>query len=165
MNNMVVKGDFVGLNPSSFALVCSHQQFVDDSIVMGEALVRNTRNIKKSLSDYGMTTGQIINSSKSVIYFINVSEARKNKIKKIIGCESASLPRTYLGLPLGLAPPNSFWNSLIDKIHLKLAGWKGSLLSHIGKVIVLKSILQSVPLYALSVFKILRKFSFAIEKI
>lgn len=108
VNNMVVKGEFVGLNPSSSTLVCSRQQFVDISIVMGEASVRNVRNIKKALSDYGMATSQIINWSKSVIYFINVSEARQNKIKKIIGCESGSLPRTYLGLPLGLTPPDSF---------------------------------------------------------
>ena len=100
-----------------------------------------------------------------MIYFINFSEARQIKIKKIIGCEIGSLPRSYLGLPLGLTPPNSFWNSLIDKIHSKLVGWKCSLLSQARKVIVLNSILKSVPLYALSVLKILRKFSLAIEKI
>ena len=129
MNNMMVKGDFVGLSPSSSALVCSHQQFVDDSIVMGEASVRNARNIKKALIDYGEATGQSINWHKGVIYFINVSEVRQSKIKWIIGYQSGSLPGTYLGLPLGLTPPDSFWNSLIDKIHLKLAGWKGSFLS------------------------------------
>ena len=61
MNNMVVKGDFVGLSPSSSTLVCSHQQFVDDSIVMGEASVRNARNIKRDLFDYGEATSQSIN--------------------------------------------------------------------------------------------------------
>ena len=127
--------------------------------------MRNVRNIKKALTNYGDATGQTINWSKSVIYFINVSEARQLKIKRIIGCESGSLPGTYLGLPLGLTPPDRFWNSLIDKIHLKLSGWKDSLLSQARKVIVLKSILQSVPLYALSVFKILRKYALAIEKI
>ena len=67
VNNMVVKGDFVGLNPSSSTLVCSHQQFVDYSIIMGEASVRNARNIKKALIDYGMATSQTINWSKFVI--------------------------------------------------------------------------------------------------
>lgn len=58
---MVCKGDFVGLYPSSSALVCLHQQFVDDSVVMGEASVRNARNIKKALIDYGDASGQLIN--------------------------------------------------------------------------------------------------------
>ena len=67
VNNIVVKGDIISLNPSSSSLVCSHQQFVDDSIVMGEASMRNARKIKKTLSEYGMTIGQIINWSKSMI--------------------------------------------------------------------------------------------------
>ena len=66
---------------------------------------------------------------------------------------------------MGLSPPDSFWHSLIDKIHSKLEGWKGSLLSQAGKVVVLKSVLQSTLLYALSLFKIRKFFSLAIEKI
>ena len=46
----------MGLNPSSKKKTCSHQQFLDDSIVMGEALVRNAKNIKNSLDDYGHAT-------------------------------------------------------------------------------------------------------------
>ena len=84
--------------------------------------MKNARNIKKALVDYGNATGQIINWNKSLIYFINVSEARQTKIKKIIGCKIGSLPSSYLGLPLELSPPNSFWNLLIDKIHSKLVG-------------------------------------------
>ena len=57
VDNIVLKGDFVGLNPSSSALVCSHQQFFYESIVMGETLMKNARNIKKALVDYGNATG------------------------------------------------------------------------------------------------------------
>jgi hypothetical protein len=82
-----------------------------------------------------------------------------------MGCEIGVFPRTYLGLPLCLDPPNFFWGSLVDKLHSKLAGWKGSLLSQAGKLVVLKVVLQSSPLYALSVFKIPRKYANAIDKI
>ena len=122
VDNIVLKGDFVGLNPSLLVLVCSHQQFIDDSIVMGEASVKNARILKRDLEDYSLAFGQLINWNKSLIYFMNVSMERKLKIKKIIGCEIGTLPGSYLGLPLGLSPPNSFWNSLIDKIHLKIEG-------------------------------------------
>lgn len=44
-------------------------------------------------------------------------------------------------------------------------GWKGSFLSQEGKVVVLKSISQSIPLYAMSLFKIPRKYALFIEKI
>ena len=69
-------GDFFGLKPSSKELIFLHQQFVDDSIVMGEASVRNARNIKMALKDYGKSLGQIINWSKRVIYFVNMNEKR-----------------------------------------------------------------------------------------
>ena len=58
---LVLRGDFVGLYPSSSALVCSHQQFVDDSIVMGEALVKNARILKRALEDYSLASSQLIN--------------------------------------------------------------------------------------------------------
>ena len=61
VEKMVMMGDFMGLNPSSTTLICSHQQFFNDSIVMGEASVRNTRNIKNALEDYGQASRQIIN--------------------------------------------------------------------------------------------------------
>ena len=83
VEKMVMMGDFVGLNPSSTALIFLHQQFVDDSIIMGEASVRNARNIKRALEDYGKALGQVINWKKSVIYFINVNVTRHNKIKNI----------------------------------------------------------------------------------
>ena len=56
VDNMVLKGDFVDLNPFSTALVCSHQQFVDDFIIMGESSVKNAKILKKALGDYGSTT-------------------------------------------------------------------------------------------------------------
>ena len=67
VEKMVTLGEFVGLGPSFKNLTFSRQRFLDDSIVMGEASVRNARNIKKALEDYGQASGQIINWNKSVI--------------------------------------------------------------------------------------------------
>ena len=103
--------------------------------------MKNARILKRALEDYSSSTSQRINQNKSLIYFMNANMDRQLKIKKIIGCEIGSFPGSYLGLPLGLAPLDNFWNSLIDKIYSKLTGWKGSLLSQASKVIVLKSIL------------------------
>ena len=108
MEKMVNVGDFVGLKTSSKELICSHQNFLDDSIVMRKALVRNARSIKEALEDYGQASGQIINWNKSVIYFINVNDNRQNKIKRIIGYEIGTLSGSYLGLPLFLDPPEIF---------------------------------------------------------
>jgi hypothetical protein len=90
---------------------------------------------------------------------------RHNKISKIMGCGVGNLPSIYLGLPLGSKPPDSFWNNIIDRFRRKLAGWKGALLSQAGKCQLVKSYLQNVPLYALSIFHIPSKFADKMERI
>jgi hypothetical protein len=75
------------------------------------------------------------------------------------------LPSIYLGLPLGSRPLDSFWNSIIDRFRRKLVGWKGALLSQVGKCQLVKSCLQNVPLYSLSIFQIPSKFAEKMERI
>jgi len=71
---------------------------------------------------------------------------------RILRCRVGKLPSTYLGLPLGAKPPNSFWNGIIDRFNKKLVGWKGASLSQAGKCLLVKSTLQNLPMYALSLF-------------
>jgi hypothetical protein len=99
------------------------------------------------------------------VFFLNTPIPRQNKIAKILGCSIGSLPSSYLGLPLGLKAPDSFWKDLINKFSKKLAGWKGNLLSKASKLILLKASLQSIPTYALSLFRIPTKFAEAVDKI
>ena len=46
---------------------------------------------------------------------------------------------------------------LIDRMNLRINGWMEKLLSMGGKEILIKSIAQVVPVYAMMVFKILKK--------
>ena len=102
---------------------------------------------------------------KSSVFFINTPLERQRKIARILGCGIGTLPANYLGLPLGIKPPNSFWNRIIDRFNRKLARWKGATLSHVGKCTLVKSILQNLPIYALSLYGILAKHADRMEKI
>ena len=82
-----------------------------------------------------------------------------------MGCGVGSLPSTYLGLPLGSSPPESFWNGILDRFNRKMAGWKGVFLSQAGKCLLVKSSLQNLPIYALSLFGIPGKIADRMEKI
>ena len=96
---------------------------------------------------------------------MNTPVSKQTKITKILGCSIGSFPCTYLGLHLGLNAPNSFWEDIIKKISKKLARWKGNLLTQAGKVTLLKDFLQSIPTYALSLFKILVEYANSLDKI
>ena len=82
-----------------------------------------------------------------------------------MGCEIGSLPTIYLGLPLGQKPPDSFWNGILDKFNKKVTGWKGATLSQAGKCLLVKSTLQNLATYALSLFVIPSKFVERMDKI
>ena len=51
-------------------------------------------------------------------------------IREILGCKLALLPMKYLGLPLGANfKENTIWNSVLEKVERRLAGWKRLYLS------------------------------------
>ena len=132
---------------------------------MGKSEVREARNVKHAINCYSAASGQLVNWSKSAVFFLNTPLPRQLKIAKILGCSIGALPSSYLGLPLGLKAPDSFWEVLINKFSKKLAGWKGNFLSQAGKLTLLKASLQSIPIYALSLFKIPSKFADSIDKV
>lgn len=63
--------------------------------------------------------------------------------------------KSYLGLPslIGRSKTNTF-AQLKAQVAKKLTGWKGKLLSTIGKEVLIKAVAQAVPNYTMSCFKI-----------
>jgi hypothetical protein len=77
------------------------------------------------------------------------------RLAQLLGCQVASLPMTYLGLPLGASyKVVSIWNGIIEKMEQRLAGWKRMYLSKGGRLTLLKSTLSNLPSYYLPLFPI-----------
>ncbi|GKE16059.1 hypothetical protein Tco_1423636 [Tanacetum coccineum] len=67
---------------------------------------------------------------------------------------SSSLPFSYLGLPIGSNMGRiENWKVLIDHFKARLPGWKANLLSSGGRLTLIKSVLGSLGIYYLSIFK------------
>ncbi|KAK6773729.1 hypothetical protein RDI58_028967 [Solanum bulbocastanum] len=62
-----------------------------------------------------------------------------------------NFPLMYLGCPIKHAKKKKVhFSELIKKIQTKLQVWKGKLLSFGGKIVLINSVLQSIPIYLLS---------------
>jgi hypothetical protein len=95
-------------------------------------------------------SGLKVNLAKLVLIPVgNVQQV--DYLASILGCEVASLPLDYLGLPLG-APNNAshIWDSILEKMDSRLAGWKQPLLSKGGRVTLIKSTMANIPTYYVS---------------
>lgn len=73
-------------------------------------------------------------------------------------CENGRLPFTYLGLLIRANPKKeSTWKHVVEVMKKRLSRWKGRHLSLGGRIVLLKSVLSSIPLYYLSFFRPPRK--------
>jgi uncharacterized protein YbcI len=64
----------------------------------------------------------------------------------ILGCRVSSLPKKYLGLPLGASFKAKFiWDTIIEKMERRLVGWKRFYLSKGSQEMLIKSTLSNLP--------------------
>ena len=101
----------------------------------------------------------MVSVEKSSIFFSpNTKVEDKAHICTILNIMTEALNDKYLGLPSNVGMDKSdCFQFLIDRIVMKISGWKEKLLSAGGKEILLKSVVQAIPTYAMSVFKIPKK--------
>lgn len=67
------------------------------------------------------------------------------------GCRQGTLPDVDLGLPLRAKYRCiSIWDPILGRIKKRLALWKRGYLSQGGRLVLIKSMLQNLPVYALS---------------
>ena len=108
------------------------------------------------LKAYERASGQMINFQKSSISFSrNMHENLKEEICSFLRVSSTENHGNYLGLP-SLVGKNkkAIFAFIKDKTWQMINGWKMRLLSKAGKEILLKSVIQSIPSYLMSVFLI-----------
>eukprot|EP00253_Pinus_taeda_P008598 PITA_08598 len=130
----------------------SHQQFVDDNMIFGYPLVQEARALNSLLLIFSKASGTLINSVKSQIFFFNTHPTTQRAIARILGFSIASLPSKYLGAPLfAYARKHSSWTSLLEKLEAKLSLWTHRSLNMASRLILIKVVLQSMPLYLFSI--------------
>ncbi|XP_012836236.1 PREDICTED: uncharacterized protein LOC105956874 [Erythranthe guttata] len=112
-------------------------------------------------------SGQIVNYTKSCIAFSKKTSVENvNLICSKLNMEVVDKHDKYLGLPSGLGKSKreAFVN-IRDRVCQRLQGWKEKWLSKGGKEILIKAVIQAIPTYAMSCFRLPRYFTEEIERL
>ncbi|CAM8900096.1 unnamed protein product [Rhodiola kirilowii] len=153
------QGEIQGIKVSRYAPAISHLLFTDDCIVFVRADVDNVLRLKSILKEFETISGQRINFSKSQVYVgNNVEDGLARAFVSILGMNVVDGMDKYLGLPVCFKGRKSrLLNYIEDRMWKRVHGWKEKLLSVAGKEVLIKSVVQAIPIYALSCFKMPNK--------
>eukprot|EP00253_Pinus_taeda_P005455 PITA_05455 len=133
-------------------LTITHQQFVDDIMLFGEVSLMEVRIIKEFLETFSEASGMEINKEKSCTFIFNTPEAIKAHLTRTLGFKQGNLPTKYLGNQLDIHPTcMRNWQEVIDKIKKRLSNWAFRSLNIASRLVLLKAVLQAIPVYSLSI--------------
>ena len=143
-----------GVRVARGAPIVTHLFFADDCFLFFHANEQEARIIKQSLASYGAASGQVVNYNKSSIsYSANVRAASAQQVCDILEVAATSNHGSYLGLPSSIGRnKNEAFRFIRDKVWRRLQGWNQKLLSRAGKEILLKTVVQAMPNYAMNLY-------------
>ncbi|GAU50370.1 hypothetical protein TSUD_284680 [Trifolium subterraneum] len=119
ISKAVLDGDLTPMSLCRNVQVPTHVLYADDIMVFCKGSKRNLRCLMEIFKSYGEVSGQLINKQKSTI------------------------PLNYLGCPIFVGKPKStHFSAIADKFRVKLASWKGALLSIMGRVQLVRAIIH-----------------------
>jgi hypothetical protein len=156
-------GYIVGLGTPT---VVSHLQFAKDTLLMGVKSWVNVRALQTVFALFVAVSGLKVNFHKSMLVGVNVVESWLAEAASVLGCLVGKIPFLYLGLPIGGDPRClSFWDPVLNKIRTRLSDWNTRFLSFGGRLVLLKYVLTSLPVYAVSFFRALSGIISSIESL
>jgi hypothetical protein len=156
MTQVVASGSFQGLKVAVNTFI-SHILFVDDVLILGAGKFEYWMTLKSILSKFCDATGMAINCHKSVFLVQNVDQTFKQSLTSVFNIKIENLDQgmKYLGFFL---KPNNYrvndWLWLLQKIEKRIGNWTFRWLSLGGRLTLANSVLQSIPVYWLSLVKL-----------
>jgi len=160
------RGELTGTKICRRAPSVSHLLFADDCFLFFKADENQTNVLKNILTTYETTSGQAISLPKSEIFCSrNVPDPLKQTITNILGVQVVLGTGKYPGLPSMIGRNrNATFAYIKDRVWQKINSWSGKCLSKAGREIMIKSVLQAIPSYVMSIFRLPTTLINSIEK-
>ena len=155
INRAKVAGKVNGVIPHLVNDGLSILQYADDTVIFLDHNLEMARNMKALLCVFEKLSGLKINFHKSEIFCFGQAKECENDYSELFGCRVGTFPFRYLGLPMHYKKlRNSDWKTIEERFEQRLSGWKGKLLSVGGRLVLINSVLSSLPMFMLSFFAI-----------
>lgn len=147
-------GLYEGFKVGNSGLSISHLQYADDTLFVGEASMQNLWSLKTILRCFELASGLKVNFHKSSVMGVNVGDEFLGLAERFLYCRVGGVPFTYLGLPVGANPRlEKTWQPLLQLLTSRLGSWGNKFVSLGGRVVLLNSVLNAIPIFYLSVMK------------
>nr|GEY24798.1 RNA-directed DNA polymerase, eukaryota, reverse transcriptase zinc-binding domain protein [Tanacetum cinerariifolium] len=152
-----VLGDIVNEVQSAFV---ADKQILDGPFILNEVIQcygepsiivsagRGGENVQRA-------SGLKINMSKSKILGVHVESDRVKEAALRLGCLTLKTPFLYLGSKVaGSMSRLHEWDEVVERVKMRLSKWKMKSLSIGGRLTLLKSVLESMTIFNMSIFKV-----------
>ena len=156
LTNAVEDRQIQGIKLSRSCPTLSHLLFADDSLFFSKATKKDSWALIQVLQSYCYASGQQINLNKSgLIFSSNTPVNLQNVISSITRIPILKEMGNYLGLPSHWGTSRKqIFKKIEEKFDSKIEGWKEKLLNGAGKEVLIKAVLQSIPSYSMTIFKL-----------
>jgi hypothetical protein len=146
---------FDGLVPQLVDGGLSILQYADDTILFLDDDLDKAKNLKLVLCAFEKLSGLKINFHKSELFGFGESKEGIVEYVDLFGCKEGDLPFRYLGIPMSHRNlSNKDWSIVEERFQNKLSSWKGKLFSSGGRLVLINSVLSSLPMFMMSFFRI-----------
>jgi hypothetical protein len=141
-------GQVGGLIPHLVEGGVSILQYADDMILFMEHDIDKAINMKLILCLFEQLSGLKINFHKSELFCFGKAKDNQNNYKEIFGCAIGALSFKYLGILIHFRKLLIKERKVIeDRFEKKLASWIGKILSYGDRLILINSVLTSLPMF------------------
>ena len=152
---VVTENTHFNYHPKCSQLKITHLAFADDLMLMARGDAISVGILMDCLNDFGDVSGLRANVSKSSLYTAGITGTELEEIKALTNIPTGTMPFRYLGIPLAAEKLKvNFYAPFIDKIAAYINAWTSASLSYAGRSELIKSVLQGVECFWLSIFPI-----------
>ncbi|KAJ4793940.1 RNA-directed DNA polymerase (reverse transcriptase)-related family protein [Rhynchospora pubera] len=146
------RNDIRGTKLAYTSPVVTHIIYADDLVLTGDTQESELAEFQRILQLFGEASGLRVNPAKSKIWFSrSCGTESRDRVTTSLQASHALDGERYLGAIL--ARKNSakkMGMALLDRMKLRMTGWKMNMLSHAGRLVLINSVLVSLPVYFMS---------------